>query len=128
MQIKMQDILGYTAFYEAVKDQKMPTKTAYKLAKIAKEVEGEISFYQEKLRKIVLEHGLLDEQGNPVPTEDGMGIKLREGHEQACNDAMEELQSIEVVIGNYALTLEELDSLEISLTEMGYIMPFIEEN
>ena len=128
MQIKMQDILGYTAFYEAVKEQKMPVKTAYKLAKIAKEVENELSFYQEKLRKIILDYSLLDEEGNPIMTEDGQGVKIREGSEQECNAAMEELQAIEVTIGKYNLTLEELDSLEISLTEMGYIMPFIEEN
>ena len=127
MQIKMQDILGYTAFYEAVKEQKMPVKTAYKLAKIAKEVETELSFYQEKLRKIILDYSLLDEEGNPVITEDGQGVKIREGSERECNAAMEELQAMEVTIGQYNLTLEELDSLEISLIEMSYIMPFVED-
>lgn len=127
MQLKMQDILGYTTFYEAVSAQKISFKTSYKLAKLSKAIETELAFYQEKLRKIVLEYGLLDEEGNPIPTEDGTGIKLRPGVEKECNEAMAELQSIEVTIPDYNLTVEEMDGLELTLAEMNYIMPFITE-
>lgn len=128
MQLKMQDILGYSAFYDAVVSQKMPFKTSYKLAKLSKAIETEISFYQEKLRKIIYEYGLLDEEGNPVLLENGEGIKLRPGVDKECNEAMSELQEIEVTIPDFNLTIEEMECLELTLTEMNYILPFLTES
>lgn len=127
MQLKMQEILGYTVFYDTVAKQKLPLKTSYKLAKFSKAVETELQFYQEKLRKIIFDYALLDEQGEPILLEDGSGVKLRPGVDKECNEAMEELQNIEVNIPDFNLTLDELESLELTLVEMNYILPFITE-
>ena len=50
--MQLKTILGFPNFYNVVKDQKMPIKTAYKLSRLAKSIETEIQFYQEKLREI----------------------------------------------------------------------------
>lgn len=127
MQVKMQDILGYLSFYEAAKNQKIPLKTAYKLAQLSKAIEGEINFYQEKLRAIIKEYGQLDEEGNAILTEEGNGVKLRAGVEDECYNAMTELQEIEVTLPDVKIAAEELENLQLTIVEMSYIMPFLVE-
>ena len=57
MQLKMQDLLGFTNFHESVKDKKIPIKTAYKLAKLSNAIEKEVVFYQKisnQIRRVFL--------------------------------------------------------------------------
>lgn len=127
MQLKMQDILGFTAFYDTVKSQKLSMKTAYRLAQLAKAVDGELQFYREKLQTIVQEFGEMDENGQPVPTADGNGIKLRPGTEAECFIAMKELQEIEVTLPDIKFHIEDFGDVELSTAEIGTVLPFIEE-
>lgn len=125
MQLKMQDILGFTSFYDTVKSQKLTMKTAYKLAQLAKAIEGELQFYREKLQAIVAEYGMLDDEGRPVPTEDGNGIKLRSGTEEACFIAMKELQDIEVTLPDITFSINDFDGVELTVADMGTMLPFM---
>jgi hypothetical protein len=127
MQLKMQDILGFTAFYDTVKSQKLSMKTAYRLAQLAKAVDEELQFYREKLQTIVQEFGELDENGQPVPTDDGNGIKLRPGTEAECFAAMKELQEIEVTLPDIKFHIDDFGDVELSTAEIGTVLPFIEE-
>ena len=127
MQLKMQDILGFTAFYETVKAQKLSMKIAYRLAQLAKAIDEELQFYREKLQAIVQEFGEMDEDGKPVATDDGNGIKLRPGTEAQCFNAMKELQEIEVTLPDIKFHIEDFGNVELSMTEMAAVMPFIEE-
>lgn len=127
MSLRMQDILGFASFYDTVKSQKLTMKTAYKLAQLAKAIEGELQFYREKVQAIVAEYGLIDEEGRPLPTEDGSGIKLRPGTEDQCFNAMKELQEIEVTLPDIKFHIEDFGDVELNMAEMAAILPFIEE-
>ena len=127
MQLKMQDILGFSVFYETVKSQKLSMKIAYRLAQLAKAIDGELQFYREKLQAIIQEYGEMDEEGKPVSTEDGNGIKLRPGTDMQCMAAMQELQMLDVTLPDIKFHLEDFGDIELSMTEMAAILPFIEE-
>lgn len=127
MQLKMQDILNFSAFYETVKSQKLSMKIAYRLAQLAKAIDGELQFYREKLQTIIQEYGEMDEDGQPVPTEDGNGIKLRPGTDMQCMAAMHELQMLDVNLPDIKFHLEDFGDIELSMTEMAAVLPFIEE-
>lgn len=127
MQLKMQDIIGFTAFYETVKTQKLSMKTAYRLTQLAKAIDGELQFYREKLQSIIQQFGELNENGQPIPTEDGDGIKLRPGTETECFAAMSELQNFEVELPDIKFHIEDFGNIELSSTEMIAVLPFIEE-
>lgn len=126
MQIKMQNILNFTIFYEAVKSQKLSMKTAYRIAQLSKAIEHELEFYRTKLREIVEEHSEKDENGNPIPTADG-GIKICPGHETECYTSMQELQELEVELPDIKFTIEEFEKVELEPDIVGAIFPFIEE-
>ena len=127
MQLKMQDIIGFSTFYDAVKNQKLSMKTAYRLAQLARAADGEIVFYREKFQEIVRRYGELDEHGNPIPTAKGDGVKLRPGTEQDCYQAMAELQNLEVEMPDITFTIDDFSNVELTTTEIHAIMPFIVE-
>lgn len=125
--MQLKTILGFPNFYNVVKDQKIPIKTAYKLSRLAKSIETEIQFYQEKLREIIQKHAILDENGQPVFTEENGGVKLIEGHETECYTEMQELQDLDVEIPDITFTLDEFANVELTLDEMNNFMSFIQD-
>lgn len=127
MQLQMQDILNFSAFYEAVKSQKLGVKTAYKLSRLNKAIDVEIQLYRERLQAIIGEYGLFDERGQIISTEDGSGIKLRPGTEAACLAATQELQTIEIVLPDITFSIDEFDGMELTLQDMSGILSFIIE-
>ena len=127
MQLKMQDILGFTSFYDTVKSQKLTMKTAYRLARLAKAIEDELQFYREKLQAIIREYGEMDEQGNPIPTEDGKGIKLRPGTETDCFTAMKELQEINVELPDIQFSIEDFENIELTTNDIAVMLPFFKD-
>ena len=105
----------------------LPLKGAYKLNKIKQAVEKESEFYQEKFREIVNTYAQMDENGDPVFSEDGNQIMIKEGMIEACNQALEDLQNLEVEVENYGLTLEDLgNDVECTPDELEALMPFME--
>lgn len=127
MQLKMQAIINFPVFYETVKSQKLPIKTAYKLAQLSRAIEAELFFYQEKLNSIIKEYALLDNNGQPVSTNDGHGIKLRSGSEAVCMSTMRELQEIDVSLPDIFFNLNDFDGIELTVEEMGALLPFLIE-
>ena len=126
MTVKLFHILNFSIFYTAARPQKMPFKTAYKLSQISNAVDTNMLFYQEKLKEIILEYGKLDEQGNPIFTEDKSSVQLREGADAECAAAISELQGLDVEVPDTKLTIDELGSLSLTLAETEAIIPFLQ--
>lgn len=124
--MKLIEIINFNAFYEAVKDKALSFKTSYKLAKIAKAVEVETEFYREKFREIILECAELDENGAPITTDDGEGIKLRPGTEGECAQKINELQTMEVEFPDIKLTLDEFDGIDLTIDQVKAALPLFE--
>ena len=127
MKLKMQDILNFTTFYEAVKDEKLAIKTAYRLTKLTKAIENELGFYREKLQAIINQYAQLDEEGRPIPTEDGAGVKLRPETEADCYAAIYELQDIEIELPDIKFTFDEFEGTQLTIAQINTAMNFFEE-
>lgn len=127
MLIRMQSLLNFTSFYETVKGQKLNIKTAYKLTQLARAVEIELQFYQDKLKSIISEYALLDENGKPIQMENGEGVKIRAGAEDDCYKAILELQSIEVTLPDIQFTFDDFANVEITVEQMSAIIPFLKD-
>lgn len=123
--MKLNSVLNFADFYREVKDKSMPFKTAYKLSKIAAAVETEVEFYRTKLTEIIREYSEKDENGDPVRTEDGEGVKLQAGREVECGEKIAELQNIEIQMP-MSLTIEDLESFDLTPELVAGVIPFIE--
>ena len=126
MKLKMREITNFTTFYEAVKDSKLSVKTAYRLTKLTKAIENELGFYREKLQAIINQYAQLDEEGKPIPTEDGAGVKLRPETEADCYAAIYELQDIEVELPDIKFTFDEFEGTQLTIAQINTAMNFFE--
>ncbi len=121
----MDQIMDFENNDDFFEDTVIPLKGAYKINKIKKNVNKEAEFYREKFQEIVDKYAKKDDDGNPKFSEDGNQILIEDGMIEECNNALEELQSLEVEIENYDLTIEDLgEGVEITPDRLEALMPF----
>ena len=124
--MKMYEVIELHNLYNSISNVKLPLKTTYKFTRLMKRTEEEISFYQEKFREIVEEYGV-KENGEYKITPDGQSIAIIPGKEAECNAKLFELRNLDVPIGEVKFTIEELEGIDISISELSCIMSLIED-
>ena len=124
--MKMYEVIELHNLYNSISNIKLPLKTTYKFTRLMKRAEEEISFYQEKFREIVEEYGV-KENGEYKITPDGQSIVIIPGKEAECNAKLFELRNLDVPIGEIKFTIEELEGIDVSISELSCIMSLIED-
>ena len=127
MTLKMSNIILLKGVCENLKSQKTSVKTAYKISKILNAVEKEFEFYQAKFVEIVNEYAEKDENGQPLMTDSGNGVKINPEKITEAQTKMFELEAIETELNITPLSLDELEGLEISISDMQNLSCIIEE-
>ena len=125
--VTMDQLIDFRNSGDFFANTNLPLKGAYKLNKIKKAVEKENEFYIEKFQEIVNTYAKIDENGELIYSEDGSQIMIKDGMVDECNQALEDLQKLEVQIENYGLSLEDLgEDVECTPDELEALMPFME--
>ena len=124
--MKMFEVLELQKLYNSIANIKLPLKTTYKFARLMKRAEEELAFYQEKFREIVEEYGV-KEYGEYKLTPDGQSIAIIPGKEIECNTKLAELRNLDVLIDGIKFTIEELEGIDVSISELSCLMSLIEE-
>ena len=124
--MKMYEVLDLQVLYNSIANVKLPLKTTYKFTRLMKRAEEEITFYQEKFREIVEEYGV-KENGEYKLTPDGQSIVIIPGKEVECNTRLAELRNLDVSIEGITFTIEELEGIDVSISELSCIMSLIED-
>lgn len=127
MTTKITTIIDFPSFFTKVKSQKLPFKTSYKLALLAKEIEKHVAFYQESFRNLIMEYSKKDENGNPIPTDDGQGVKLAEETMTEAYQRLSELQDLDAELPDYKFSPDDFGDIELTPLEMNVLLPFIQE-
>lgn len=126
MQVKFTNITNFNTFYDAIKGAKLPIKTSYNLAKLARAIEEEVQFYREKFRELIFEYAELDENGSPIFLEGGEGVRLKTGSEEECGRKINELQNMEVELPDIKFSFDEFEGVELTLDQMQAALSFFE--
>lgn len=124
--MKMFEVLELQNLYNSIADIKLPLKTTYKFTRLMKRAEEELTFYQEKFREIVEEYGV-KENGQYKLTSDGQSIAIIPGKEVECNTKLTELRNLDVLIDGIKFSIEELEGIDVSISELSCIMSLIED-
>lgn len=127
MTLKMSNIILLKGVCENLKTQKTSIKTAYKVSKILNAVEKEFGFYQTKFVEIINEYAEKDENGQPIMIDGGNGVKINPEKITEAQTKMFELEAIETELNITPLSLDELEGLEISISDMQNLSCIIEE-
>lgn len=124
--MKMYEILELQTLYNSIANIKLPLKTTYKFTRLMRRAEEELAFYQEKFREIVEEYGV-KENGEYKLTPDGQSIAIIPGKEIECNTKLAELRNLDVEINDIKFSIEELEGIDVSISELSCLMSLIEE-
>lgn len=127
MNLQMAKVVDLQSLHEKIRTQKLSIKVAYKISKLFAAVEKEVDFYREKLQEIIDKYGEKDENGNPVPADNGFGIKVQKDKIEECQKDLNELFALDVELPDIKFTLDELDPFELTVDDFTMLLPFIEE-
>lgn len=127
MNTKIHQLTDFPSLFEKLKSQKLTFKTSYRLTLLAKEIEKHITFYQENFRNLIMEYSKKDENGNPIPTDDGQGVKLVEETMAEAYQRLAELQDLDVELPDYKFSPDDFGDIELTPLEMNVLLPFIQE-
>ena len=127
MKITMEQLIDFRNNGDFFATANVPLKGAYKINKIRKAVEKESEFYSEKFQEIIDSFAQKDENGNLKFSEDGSQILIQDGKIDECNQALEDLQNLEVEVENFNLTIDDLgENIECTPEQLEALMPFME--
>ena len=125
--MKMYEIIDFTNLYEKIKDSQMSLKTAYKFSRLMQRLEKEVEFYQTEFAKILQTYAKKNPDGTIVISDDGEAIEVISGKESECNLKILELRNLEAEVSGFEFTLEELDGLDLTITEVSCLLSLITE-
>ena len=127
IKVTMEQVINFRNNISFFADANLPLKGAYKINKIRKEVDKEADFYSEKFQEILDKYAKKDESGNMVFSEDGEQIMIADGMIDECNEALSNLQNLDVEIDNYNLSIEDLgEDMQCTPDELEALMPFMD--
>ena len=124
--VTMEQIIDFRNGAGFLGEANLPLKAAYKINKLRKNIENEFEYYSEQFKKIVDTYARKDENGNILFNDDGDQILIEKGKIDECNQALTDLQTLEIEIDNCNLIIDDLgEDLECTPDELEVVMPFL---
>lgn len=124
MLIKRNQISQILNIIENNKNKRFDINTQYKMLLIKKKIKEDLELVEEQYQILLNLYGEVNEEGEFVKTEDG-GIKIKEGYQNECQKKIQEFNQLDVTIPDVYFTIEELESLNLTLFELEVLEPFI---
>jgi hypothetical protein len=125
--MKLHTIQKLQLTLSSLKATPMPLRLSYKFTKLLEKIEKDSEFFAEKAREIVFKYAEKNEEGNFIQTEDG-NVYIRPDKVEEANNAIMELNNIEVEDVNITFTLDELESLSIAPEILQPLLSLIKED
>lgn len=104
-------------------DEKISARLAYKMMKLIKLTSDDATFYDDKIKEIIMKYAERDENNEVIA--DGNNIKLVRGSGEDCQKEINEILEIEVEKPKIVFYLKEFDELKLSAAEMFALDEFI---
>lgn len=124
MKIKRSECLNIINLIKKLKDKVFNIETQYKFLLINKQCEQEEELYSQQLQFIIDKYGEKDDSNNLVYNESG-GIKIQTETQNECLKLIKQLEKSDASFPDIYFTFEELDNLELTLSELQTLEPFI---
>lgn len=126
--MKMSELFQLNQLQQNIMNKKMPIKVMYKFSRLFKEVQEQVEFFNKTVQDLINQYGQKDENGEFILTENKNGVKIQEDKYDECMDKIDELNDLEVELSyNPIFTLDELDGLDLSVSDLSKLMIFITE-
>lgn len=128
MKIYLKDILQLDTTLDKISNEELPIKTVFKLKQIQDKIQESVKFYSDNISSIIKLYSKKDENGNPIITENQMGIKIEDDKIEECQQKLEELENCELILDDDLLiSIEELADIKCSLNELRGLNPILKK-
>lgn len=124
MQIQRNFIMPFLKIFEKISTKTFDINTQYKFLLIKKKLEEDQKLIQEQAELIAQQFGEKNEQGQIIQTQEG-GIKILPEKQQECITQVQKLNNQQIQLPDIYFTFDELDGLDLTLTDLEILEPFI---
>lgn len=126
IKVKLGDIVNSVDTFQAIMQQSFKGSLAFKIARLARELNKEMETFNEQRRKIIDDYCVKDENGEIKTLENG-NIQISPDRIQDFNTEITNVLETEVEINADKLPMDKIDDFEISPQQMLDIEKFFEE-
>jgi len=126
IKIKLSDVVNATETFNKIMQQSFKGSLAFKIARLARELDKEMQTFNSERQKIIQKYGEKDENGELKIDENG-NVKFESSKIQEINDDFNSLLNTELEINADKLPMDSIDAFEITPQEMLGIEIFFEE-
>ena len=126
IKVSLNNIVNSIDTFQIIMQQSFKGSLAFKIARLARELNKEMETFSEQRRKIVNEYSLKDENGEIKADENG-NIQITPDRIQEFNTEFTNLLNTEVEINADKLPMDSIDDFEVSPQQMLNIEMFFEE-
>lgn len=125
IRISLNDILNATETFKVIMQQSVKGSLAFKIARLARELDKEMTTFNEERQKLFQKYGEKDENGELVIDENNI-IKFPSENIDLINEELNSLLSTEVEVNADKLPVGEVDQFELTPQQMMNIEMFFE--
>ena len=126
MELNFNQLNGIFESLTALKDKTLPFKLSLIIAKNLGLAQRELEFYIEQEREFAKKYLEVDENGIFIQEQEGV-FKIKEGKEEECRLAREDLDKFTTSIDFRKIPIAYLENLELTPAEVGALELIIEE-
>jgi len=124
IEITVQEMIDSIEVLKEISEKKMPAKTAYKFARVNREIDRENSVFQETRRDLIVKYGEKNEDGSLK--EDNGNIVIPKDQVNDFQQEVNGLVKTHITINAEKISLDELGDDLFSPTQIGKIEWMIE--
>lgn len=126
IKVSLNDILNATETFQTIMQQSFKGSLAFKIARLARELNKEMDTFNEQRRKILEKYCVRDEDGNLKQLENG-NVQVIPEKISEFNEEFNSLLTTEVEINADKLPMDQIDNFDITPQQMLNIEMFFEE-
>jgi len=126
IKVSLNDILNASETFNVIMQQSFKGSLAFKIARIARELSKEMETFNAERQKLLQKYCVKDENGE-LKTNDNGTVQVEPDKINEFNDEFSSLLETEVEINAEKLSMDSLDSFDITPQQMISIEKFFEE-
>jgi len=126
IKIKLNDVVNATETFNKIMQQSFKGSLAFKIARLARELDKEMQTFNTERQKIIQKYGEKDENGELIIDENN-NVKFNKTNLAEINQEFNSLLDTDLEINADKLPMDSIDNFEITPQEMLQIEVFFED-
>ena len=124
--VTLNEILNSTETFNVIMGQPFKGALAFKIARLARELNKEMETFNEQRRKLIDRYGIKDENGN-LKTDENGNISVEPDKIAEFNEEFTTLLNTQIEINADKLPIDRIDDFDITPQQMLNLEMFFEE-